>query len=96
VRDDAASLNTNPILFNNPAMNSLLRSLALSLSLGLVGTAHLAAGAERPSVNRDVGDNLATPPGRIKAAKDFKVELLYSVPGRSQGSWVNLCVDAKQ
>ena len=77
-------------------MNSLLRSLALSLSLGLVGTAHLAAGAERPSVNRDVGDNLATPPGRIKAAKDFKVELLYSVPGRSQGSWVNLCVDAKQ
>ncbi|MGI9444906.1 MAG: c-type cytochrome, partial [Rubripirellula sp.] len=31
----------------------------------------------------------------IKAAKGFKVELLYSVPGTEQGSWVNLCTDDK-
>lgn len=39
--------------------------------------------------------NAATPIDRIKAAKGFKVELLYSVPGESQGSWVNLCTDDK-
>jgi len=40
-------------------------------------------------------DPSATPPDRIKIAKDFKVELLYSVPKDSQGSWVNLCTDPK-
>ena len=34
----------------------------------------------------------ATPINQIKVLKDFKVELLYSVP-RSQGSWVSMCVD---
>ncbi len=42
-----------------------------------------------------VGENKATPIERLKVAKDFKVELLYSVPGAEQGSWVNLCVDDK-
>ncbi|HWN96730.1 MAG TPA: c-type cytochrome [Methylomirabilota bacterium] len=51
--------------------------------------------AERPPVDRAVGENKATPPERIKAAKDFQVELLYSVPGGDQGSWVALCVDPK-
>ena len=37
--------------------------------------------------------NQATPVDRIKAADGFRVELLYSVPSESQGSWVNLCVD---
>lgn len=37
--------------------------------------------------------NQATPMERIKAAKGFQVELLYSVPGDTQGSWVNLCTD---
>ena len=37
--------------------------------------------------------NKATPVSRIKAAKGFKVELLYSVPGDTQGSWINLCTD---
>jgi putative heme-binding domain-containing protein len=35
----------------------------------------------------------ATPAERIKIAKDFKIELLYSVPRDKQGSWVSLCVD---
>ena len=39
--------------------------------------------------------NLATPVDRISVADGFKVELLYSVPGDSQGSWVNLCADEK-
>jgi putative heme-binding domain-containing protein len=37
----------------------------------------------------------ATPIELIKAKKDFKVELLYSVPKATQGSWVNMCVDHK-
>ncbi|MDB4357409.1 c-type cytochrome, partial [Mariniblastus sp.] len=39
--------------------------------------------------------NLATPVDRIKAAKGFKVELIYSVPEETYGSWVNLCADGK-
>jgi putative heme-binding domain-containing protein len=27
--------------------------------------------------------------------KDFKLELLYTVPGASEGSWVTMCVDSK-
>ena len=42
-----------------------------------------------------IKENVATPVARIKAAQDFRVELLYSVPGGDQGSWVNLCNDDK-
>ncbi|TWU08464.1 c-type cytochrome [Stieleria varia] len=42
-----------------------------------------------------IGGNTATPIDRIKAADGFQVELLYSVPGTEQGSWVNLCTDDK-
>jgi putative heme-binding domain-containing protein len=37
----------------------------------------------------------ATPAEALKVLKDFKAELLYSVPKDTQGSWVNLCVDPK-
>jgi putative heme-binding domain-containing protein len=37
----------------------------------------------------------ATPPDKMKIAKGFKVELLYSVPKDIEGSWVNLCHDPK-
>jgi putative heme-binding domain-containing protein len=37
----------------------------------------------------------ATPADSLKVLKDFKVELLYSVPKAVQGSWVNMCVDPK-
>jgi len=47
------------------------------------------------AVGPAVGVNTATPLSRIKVAKDFKVELLYSVPGGEKGSWVNLCNDNK-
>ena len=38
----------------------------------------------------------ATPAESLKIAKGFRAELLYSVPKDTQGSWVNLCVDAKR
>ncbi len=37
----------------------------------------------------------ATPVGQLKVLKDFKVELLHTVPKGEQGSWVNLCTDPK-
>src|SRR5205807_5255214 len=37
----------------------------------------------------------ATPAEALKVKKDFKAELLYSVPKDVQGSWVNMCVDPK-
>lgn len=58
--------------------------------------AKAAAKANRPdSVGPAIGANVATPVSNIKALKDFKVELLYSVPGGDMGSWVNLCNDDK-
>lgn len=37
----------------------------------------------------------ATPVEQLKVAKDFKVELLYTVPKEKEGSWVNLCVEPR-
>ena len=31
----------------------------------------------------------------IKVAKDFKIELLYQVPRKTEGSWVAMCIDPK-
>ena len=51
---------------------------------------------KRPdAVGPAIGANVATPVTNIKTLPDFKVELLYSVPGGDQGSWVNLCTDEK-
>ena len=48
-----------------------------------------------PNAGKAIGENKATPIDRIKAPAGFKVELLYSVPGDVQGSWVALCADDK-
>ncbi len=54
------------------------------------------AKAKRPdAVGPAIGANVATPVSNIKTLPNFKVELLYSVPGGEQGSWVNLCTDEK-
>jgi putative heme-binding domain-containing protein len=37
----------------------------------------------------------ATAAESLRILGDFKVELLYSVPKETQGSWVNMCVDPK-
>jgi putative heme-binding domain-containing protein len=55
-----------------------------------------AAKKRRPTaVGPAVKGNKATPIDKISVAKGFQVELLYSVPGVEQGSWVNLCTDGK-
>ena len=51
---------------------------------------------KRPdAVGPAIGANVATPVSNIKTLPDFRVELLYSVPGGEEGSWVNLCTDDK-
>src|SRR4030095_8018207 len=50
---------------------------------------------KQDAVGPVVGENKATPISRLKIADGFKVELVYSVPGATQGSWVNLCTDPK-
>jgi putative heme-binding domain-containing protein len=55
----------------------------------------LAPKPKQDVVGLAINENKATPIDRIKVPKDFKVELLYSVPGKDEGSWVNLCLDNK-
>lgn len=50
---------------------------------------------KQQTVGPAIGGNTATPIDRITVAKGFQAELLYSVPGLDQGSWVNLCTDNK-
>jgi putative heme-binding domain-containing protein len=60
------------------------------------GQSKAKAKPNRPqAVGPAIGANVATPVSNIKTLPDFKVELLYSVPGGDQGSWVNLCTDDK-
>ena len=76
--------------------NRLITSLICAASFGSAHAAPKAPAKPRQNaVGEAIGENTATPISRIKAAKDFKVELLYSVPGGEQGSWVNLCNDDK-
>ncbi|MFO0863656.1 MAG: heme-binding protein [Gemmataceae bacterium] len=76
-----------------------VRILAFSLAVaGLVylgGTAALDAGGAKKKEAKKVSNIPTTPLDNIKAAKDFKVELLYSVPADKQGSWVAMCVEPK-
>ena len=84
-----------------------MRTSFIRLFTGFIAIASLHAAddakppakAQKPkrpaAVGPAIGENKATPISRIKVAKDFKVELLYSVPGETQGSWVNLCADDK-
>ncbi len=80
-------------------MKRTLIPITLGLLSGLVPAIAQPAKPEKPkraqAVGPAIGENKATPIDRIKVAKDFKVELLYSVPGGDQGSWVNLCTDDK-
>jgi putative heme-binding domain-containing protein len=49
----------------------------------------------KPNIPIPLKEPPATDPKTFKVAKDFKVELLYSVPKDKEGSWVNMCVDPK-
>ncbi|MBI5799303.1 MAG: c-type cytochrome [Verrucomicrobia bacterium] len=84
-------------------MKQLLHCTALTLVLSLLSAAaqdakpakKAAKKAPSPNAGIAVNENKATPLERIKVLKDFKVELLHSVPIGEQGSWVNLCTDGK-
>lgn len=54
-----------------------------------------SAPPRKAQVGPAVGANVATPVSRISAPEGFQVELLYSVPGVEEGSWVALCADDK-
>ncbi len=73
---------------------ALVSAISLANCL-LLGPVFAADPAPRAASGIAIGENKATPVSRIKAAKDFQVELLYSVPGGDQGSWVALCTDPK-
>jgi glucose/arabinose dehydrogenase len=83
-------------------MKHLFRCSTLVLALGLAAAAaqdakkkQPAKKAPAPNAGQAINENKATPLERIKVLKDFKVELLHSVPIADQGSWVNLCTDGK-
>jgi len=72
-----------------------MKGLIQFIAVVLCAAGITLSAAERSRANRDVGENKATPASRIKTLPGFKVELLYSVPGGDQGSWVALCTDPK-
>jgi putative heme-binding domain-containing protein len=53
-----------------------------------------AAARPQPG-NRPQPKAVSPPAARIKAPKGFQVDLVYSVPQATQGSWVNMTVDPK-
>jgi putative heme-binding domain-containing protein len=70
----------------------VLRLLPLVVLLLLLVATTAAAEGEQ-AAGRPVAElATATPVEKIKVLKDFRVELLYSVPKETQGSWVSLCV----
>ncbi|MDC0294091.1 c-type cytochrome [Mariniblastus sp.] len=71
--------------------------LCFLLNMQVSGQQNVNVGSQAAGPVKSVEDagNLATPVDRIKAAKGFKVELIYSVPEETFGSWVNLCADGK-
>lgn len=79
------SLNSHPQAQTDESMKLLSTLMVLPLLCTTVNAQSAT----------DKSGNTATPVGRIKAAKGFKVELLYSVPAEKHGSWVNLCPDNK-
>jgi len=63
--------------------------------LAIVGMAQLLPTGAQAQKKAKGSVTSATPVRLIKVKKDFKVELLYSVPRETQGSWVSLCADNK-
>jgi len=103
------SMKENPIPKYAKSMESSARTLARATKKPLNPNAALSVAPPQQPAKQDnprprpkqggvgpvVNENKATPIDRIKVLKDFQVELLYSVPGQVEGSWVNLCLDNK-
>jgi len=90
--------------FSSPSISgrSMTRILfaCLSLTLG-VGLASLPLPSSSAQDGKKETKKSKTPDkpqfalagDKLKALKDFQVDLIYSVPKETQGSWVNLCFD---
>jgi putative heme-binding domain-containing protein len=76
-------------------MRNIFRLLLLTV-LFLPKTVALAAD-DAPDSTEDQAAKSADLLGvaNIKVAKDFKIELLYTVPRKTEGSWVSMCIDPK-
>lgn len=72
-----------------PRVHRSVSRWTLCLSAIAAATAHLLPAAA-PSAAAQ-----ATPVAALKVAKDFRVELLYTVPKDQEGSWVAMCTDPK-
>ncbi len=65
------------------------------LTCATAATVRADDAAPQDQKSKSAAPNVAVPAARIKAPEGFKVELLYSVPRATQGSWVNMTVDPK-
>src|SRR4029453_14896536 len=74
----------SPLVFRLLAFALIVPTLALKI--------HAQEAAQENAKPEASIASPAAPISQIKALKDFRVELLYSVPKREQGSWVNMCV----
>ncbi|HTL16843.1 MAG TPA: c-type cytochrome [Patescibacteria group bacterium] len=68
----------------------LLVVLLLANTAGLKTQAAPDAGDSEGGKSADLLDV-----ANIRMAKDFKIELVYTVPRKSEGSWVSMCIDPK-
>lgn len=75
-----------------PAMKVQFRNLQLKT---LAKTTKAASKKGAPADTSESRTPKATSIDNLKVAEGFDVELLYSVPKDTQGSWVNMCVDPK-
>ncbi len=87
-----------------PSIRHRSAVLAALSSLGLLFAASLpAASGQNPAPPNDPAKPIAAKKAaspvlagdKLRGPKGFKVDLLYTVPRDSQGSWVNLAVDPK-
>ncbi len=78
-----------------PSIRSRAALAATLAFVGLAGTAPAALGQAGTATKKAAPAPPATPGGKIKGPKGFQVDLIYSVPRESQGSWVNLAVDPR-
>ena len=74
-----------------PHMQTLC-TIRASLLIAALAASTLSCAAAAPAAGMGAS---ATPVASLKVAKDFKVELLYTVPKGVEGSWVAMCVDPK-
>src|SRR5262245_57989628 len=69
----------------NEHMRRYLIGLGILMAFWLVA---IAQPPQKPVVG-------ATPANTIRIIDGFRIELLYTVPKETQGSWVSMCVDPK-